>query len=411
MLTGHPHLERVMTRLDGRMVARAAQALDRARGWLLDAWGTPAVGLWRDGAPHLQTTCFAVLAAETLGCIPAIQDRHGNALQRFVLDVERDADGLPRMPELHRRELTSHSATYIRLQTQYFLLHSGDALGFKVPLPMGFLNRLSDKSYLLGWLDAGPWRNPWLHSNTIMFALTFLQFWWSETGSAVALQRLDDILDYLDERQDAESGLWQPDDGPDMFNALYAAYHFWPYYFWRSRRPRYTEAIIDSTLTLQHADGLFCASAGGGACEDLDAIHTLVMMSLVSEHRAPEVRSALIKALDVMLALQSPDGGFRNYLHPLPRKTLKRRVGESIGLDRLLDKPLQVGQWHLSGMRRYSCPLTASDTWAAWFRPLAIRLILDRYGDTPAERFGGSYRQQPGLGWHDALRIAHARGV
>src|SRR6185295_12378693 len=118
---------------------------------------------------------------------------------------------------------------------------ASNALGHTVAVPAPFIEKVCNRDFLIGWMDGGPWQNPWLHSNNIMFALTFLQFQWAATGSDVALQRIDDVLDYLDRRQDPLTGLWQPPDGPDNYNALYAAYHFWPYYFWRGRRPQLIE--------------------------------------------------------------------------------------------------------------------------------------------------------------------------
>jgi GT2 family glycosyltransferase len=380
--------------------------LNRMRRWLIDSWTEPLIGLWRDGMPHVQPTCFGVLAAETLGCLSDIKRTHGPALTRIFEGVERDADGLPLMAELRRPELSSHSATYIRLQTQYFLLHASDALGLSPAIPLGFLEKLSDRGYLFGWMDGGPWDNPWLHSNNIMFALTFLQFWWSATGTHLAIQRIDDVLDYLDQRQDSGSGLWQPNNGTDMYNAMYAAYHFWPYYFWRGRRPRHVEAVIDATLGLQRPDGLFGRSgSGGGACEDLDAIHTLVMMSLVADHRAAEVESALARALESLLAAQNDDGGFSNYFVHTQPKSLRRRASEAVGLDRLLKRRMKAREWRQSGWTQLSCPVTRSDMWAAWFRPLAIRLILHRYGVGPQGSEAGAFRRKPGLGWHDTQQI------
>jgi hypothetical protein len=163
--------------------------------------------------------------------------------------------------------------------------------------------------------------------------------------------------------------------------------------------------VIDSTLGLQKADGLFGRSAGGGACEDLDAIHTLVMMKLVTEHRAEHVELALAKALEALVAGQNGDGGFTNYIIRTPPKSLKRRAGETVGLDRLLGRQVPVRNWRLGGWSQLSCPATRSDMWSAWFRPLAIRLILDAYDLAPQESRRGTFRTQPGLGWHDTERI------
>lgn len=363
------------------------------------------LGLYSGGTPLLMPTCFAVLAAETatLSCLAKVRPERRD----YILNCQSEEDGLFVPGTLLRRELTSHSATYLRYQATYFAIHALDALNSRPKYRISFARKLQDVEYVRGWLDGGPWQNPWLHSNNVMFALTFLQTDWEWFGEEASISAFDAILDYLDERQDPVSGLWQPDDGRDDLNAVYAAYHFFPYYFWRERQPAYVDRIIDTTLSIQQPGGLF----GGGACEDLDAVHTLVMMSLVTEHRATEVRTALERCFWRLLQLQNSDGGFSYYVPgPQPRKSWKRRTAERLGLidyvpQKFLWQPASK-EWMYSGWKQLTCPCDESDLWASWFRPLSIRLIYDRYPDLAADYTpNGAYRSIPGLGWHDAERI------
>ena len=395
----------------GGLRSEAARRLDRAladqRQWLGDAFGgQPECGLWQGGARSLLPTCFAVLAAESCGLSMEAQSE---AVVRRLKAQQSADDGSFEPGALKRGQLSSHSAAYLRLQASYFSVHALEALGARPDHRFKLVERLHDLQYLRGWLDGGPWHNPWLHSNTIMFALTFLQTdaaWHSDQASATAF---DAILDYLDERQDPQSGLWQPDDEPDVANAVYAAYHFFPYYFWRGRQPRFVDRIIDSVLSLQQPGGLF----GGGACEDLDAVHTLVLMTLVSGYRADDIRVALERCFWRILQCQNEDGGFSNYvLTPVPAKSLKRRLAEQSGLIRFLPGQFQgrppASNWHYSGWKLLACPYTASDTWSAWFRPLVLRLIAETYPDLAGEPPAGRYRSLPGLGWHDQALIRSA---
>src|SRR5690606_33458031 len=155
-----------------------------------------------------------------------------------------------------------HSAQYIHLQSTYFSLHALNALGAHAPHTLRWVEPLLDTSKMRAWLDAGPWQNPWLHSNNVMFLLTFMERYHQQTGSARALGGMDSVLEYLDQRQDAVSGLWQPTGRIDMHDAVYASYHCFPYYFWRGRQPRHVNRIIDTTLSIQHADGLFGKRVG-----------------------------------------------------------------------------------------------------------------------------------------------------
>jgi hypothetical protein len=384
--------------------SQLADAFAAQQQWLDRAFGLRAeCGLWSGGHASLLPTCFAVLAAECCGLSLA---NRADAVARRIKERQAAADGSFDPGDIGRRELTSHSATYLRLQSTYFAVHALNALSTRPDHRIRMVERLQDVRYLRGWLDGGPWQNPWLHSNTIMFALTFLQTdaeWYSDEESARAF---DAILDYLDERQDPQSGLWQPDDGPDMKNAVYAAYHFFPYYFWRGRRPKHIDRIIDSTLSIQQPGGLF----GGGACEDLDAVHTLVMMSLISTHRAADVRATLERAFWRLLQLQNEDGGFSNYVRPpVPPKSIKRRFAERTGLVRLLPKRYHIHTiertWRYSGWKQLECPSPASDSWGAWFRPLALKLVADRYPEFAGPAPSGKYRALPGLGWHDVMSV------
>jgi SAM-dependent methyltransferase len=390
-----------------RAARQVEEAFAHQRRWLDDAFGDhPESGLWRGGVRSLLPTCFAVLAAESCGLS---MEARSAAVVRHIKERQSPIDGSFDLGTIKRRHLTSHSATYLRLQASYFSIHALNALGARPDHRFKLIERLQDLQYLRGWLDGGPWHNPWLHSNTIMFALTFLQTdaaWHADEASAHAF---DAILDYLDERQDPQSGLWQPDDEPDIANAVYAAYHFFPYYFWRGRQPRFADRIIDSVLSIQQPGGLF----GGGACEDLDAVHTLVMMSAISQHRRQDVRVALERCFWRLLQTQNVDGGFPNYVAaPTLPKSLKRRLAERSGLMRLLPVSYQ-GQtaarlWHYGGWRELACPFTESDSWSAWFRPLALRLIADSYPDLAGGAPAGKYRSLPGLGWHDMSLICSA---
>ncbi len=52
-----------------------------------------------------------------------------------------------------------------------------------------------------------------------------------------------------------------------------------------------------------------------------------------------------------------------------------------------------------------------SDMWAAWFRPLALKLIASLYPDLGGPVGSGAYRILPGLGWHDEAAIRNARPI
>ncbi len=386
-------------------VAAAQRALDE---WLRTCWQQPLATFHVDGQPAFMPTCFAVLAAEFSGLLRTLGKERRREIADALLAFQREETGLFEPGTLRRKELTSHSATYLRFQATYFAIHALDALDQRPRHEIRVTGRLCNIDYLRGWLDGGPWGNPWLHSNNIMFALTFLQHRHATQDDPAALRAFDALLAYLDDRQDAATGLWQPDEGVDLANGMYAAYHFFPYYFWRGVRPRHVERIIDSSLAVQHRDGLFGIGRGGGACEDLDAVHALVMMSLISGHRREDVDHALRTCLHRILIGQNPDGGFPNRLPPLQKKhkSWKAHVRNVLPMP---ERPAPQPVWYHSGWRLLSCPRGASDMWSAWFRPLAAQLIVEHLGHGSCTSLPPSYRRLPGLGWHDPARIERSQ--
>lgn len=370
---------------------------ESVRSWHVATLSDHFVGLHRQGWPNLMATCFAILGAECCGALELVDSEKKARLVERLQERQDVETGLFDPGEIKRSELSSHSATYIRLQATYFTIHALNALGGRPEHPIKFRQKLENVDYLTGWLDGGNWKHPWMHSNNVMFALTYLQ---SDENfdleqSSGALQAFDHILDYLDDRQDPRSGLWQPDDGREDRNAVFAAYHFFPYYYFRKRSLNYQPEIIDTLLTMIQPDGFFGYGVGqSGACEDLDVVHSLVMVGSSCDHRADEVKSMLKTTLDAHFQIQNSDGGFPNYLVVKPDMRSLRKP-------RSLVKYL-IGRkqyWRYSGWQKLSCPRGESDSWGGWFRPLSIKLICD-YLSNGESGLAGKYRAIPGLGWH-----------
>jgi hypothetical protein len=290
----------------------------------------------------------------------------------------------------------------------YFCLSALTALQGPPAPALTFLNAFRDPAYVRGWLDAGPWDNPWNHSNRIMFLLRFLIHAHQGDGDNAWMDVYDGVLRYLEERQDAQTGLWHGTSGASVRAGVFAAYHFYPFFFWRGQRPRCAERILDSVLSIQHADGLFGEHQGGGACEDLDAIDMLVKFSLLTQYRSDDVRRSLERAFDRLLLLQNGDGGFPDrqvQRGELPR-SWRRQIYERLSLDRFLDRPLLRPYEPYSGWNLVKARKGDSTIWGAWFRPLALALIQERFPDlrVGASAVGRSHAL-PCLGWHDSEAI------
>lgn len=375
---------------------------ERFVSWLHRTWSGTASALYPGGPPRLMPTCFAVLAAECSGQLADFGEQRLRAAIEYIRGHQQADTGLFVDGPVEKGSVSLQSPQYIRLQHTYFALHALDALGSSPLHDVHWVKNLKSQEYMRGWFDGGPWHSPWLHSNHFMFVLTFLQQLHERSDDQNALQAYDAILDYLDVRQDPVSGSWQPECWRDDQHAIFAGYHFLPYYFWRGRRPRFVEQQIDTTLGIQSDDGFYLP--GGGACEDLDAVHTLVMMAMVSDHRADEVKRSLIRCARAILAHQNADGGFSNY--SISDEGRIRRWIRRTNLDRMfLRRNLVKRTWSYSTWKPLTCPLDSSDMWSAWFRPLSLALIAELYPSEFSSQWTPIYRRIPGLGWHDPVAI------
>lgn len=397
--------------LNAERARRADAALVGTRRWIERQWQGQRAAYADGQPPTLMATCFAVLAEECLGTLPDWAEERRQALASSILAEQDSVSGLF-APETVRSEdcaWTSHcDPTYIRHQLTYFALSALTALQREPLHPLSFLGEFRDTRYTHGWLDAGPWDNPWNHSNRIMFLLRFLIHAGRREQDDTWMQIFDFVLNYLDERQSPQTGLWHGTAEADVRAGVFAAYHFFPFYFWRGRCPRYAERILDAVLSIQYADGLFGEHQGGGACEDLDAIDTLVKFSLVTDYRADDIRQSLERALDRLLLLTNPDGGFpdRQVQAGEINRTWRRRIYDGLALGRFIHRPLLRPIEYYSGWYTLGARKGDSTLWAAWFRPLALALIQARFpelgkGATEDAAFHGF----PCLGWHDQTFI------
>lgn len=380
-------------------------------------WGN-AVGPFRL-AEHqsdctLLNSCFAVLGLETLNGLINISSDQQRKWMEYIKSYQVEG-GLFIDPLLDRSDLesASHDYQYISWQMNFFSLAAIDALGGKPTHPLSFLDDFLHNNDLERWLETRNWTDPWLESNNIMFLLSFLIREWERSHCVDYEEAIDKIIKWLDSHQNPQTGYWDLGAGASLLNAMAGAFHFYFFYFYLDRRVNHPERIIDSTLSLQQADGLFVPVGGGSACLDLDAVDILVKFSMLTDYRHDEVKSALTRAFQAILLNQNTDGGFCEAKRPpLWEKSIKRKVAESIGVDKLLLKPWQgrpIEYTSYAGWQKMVYQIDKSDLWSTWFRSLALALISKRYPDEFISQIDWHFRDTPSLGWHDTEKIQRIR--
>ncbi|MBM4045814.1 MAG: hypothetical protein FJ279_11920 [Planctomycetes bacterium] len=317
-----------------------SDVFERARAYF-DSLRAPGEGPGRyrycssQTAPVIYASTYAALTRHLCGKPPAGSEPAGGWLTQgdrrawadYLLSHQRE-DGLFRQPELANaiaekedwwgwRHLTVHALMALK------------ALGVTTPRRFQCLEPLLERGGAKRWLAGQDWaeRVAWT-SNTVQNYGVMLQYARDFQADKRAAEAMDDLLDELDARQDAATGLWGARfDTPQWLSqGAQAAYHFLTLYFYDRRPVRRVERLIDSFLATQNARGGFGVALNSSACEDIDSMDPLARLSRLTDYRSADIRAALGRAVDWVVSNQNPDGGFVfvrdrafEYGHPLMR--------------------------------------------------------------------------------------------
>lgn len=361
--------------------------------------------------PTVMSLCFAVLIMELLSALPESEDRMRIIARLTSLQEEETGFFLDPCLKPDDIESTSPGLEYLVHQTTYFTLNALDALDARPRHSLHFVEPYLQPGFFERWLCKLDWSNPWRESNRVMFIATvlYVKHYWENNPKA--LTALHTMLDWLDEHQDPETGLWGTREGSPLLHAVAGAYHLLPFYFCLNRPIRFYEKVLESALSLQQPDGLFHPLGGGDACLDVDAVGLLVWCSLVTPNQASRVQVALERAFRGILANQSEEGGFcRARLRPWPAKTWRRRIAEAFGLDRLLRKPYRLYPqvMNYEGWKKMPFDIRQPDLWSTWFRSYGLAAISARFPGKFLDGIPWRFRRLPGLGWYDEAAILGA---
>lgn len=348
----------------------------------------------------LMATAYVTLGLEACGALSRISPSKLYALNEYLLMHQTDIGEFkePLFANSEYSKITSES-NYFQDEVTSFCRQALQALGSMQIKPLSTLNGLNSKK-LIDYFESLEWKNPWSDSNYVMFVLSNLVLEVELFGRKDLLLVLNAALDWLDERQSAETGLWSGPIRVDLRNAMAATFHFTFYYFYLGREIRYPDKIIDSCLKLQGHHGFFTERfSGGHCCIDYDAADLLVKARALTSHRSDEVRDSLGQLHKAVSQLQNGDGGFANSkkVYPPAIPSLAARGLKRFGLGKYvpLDKPVQNAGTHSPSLSYLSGPNFESNAFSTWFRFLAKEL------SAPGDVFERVYfRKLPFLGYH-----------
>lgn len=293
--------------------------------------------------------------------IEGIDDLSGTEKSELVRWLEgfRLADGRFRMgmmndSEVFKKPDKAETWRYIDFHVTNYTLGSIEALDPGRRPVLDFALPYLDERTLGAWLSLRDLRDPWQEGNNIVNLASFLLLLrrhgaGNQPGEdfAPAIDRaFADLFDWHDRLQEPATGFWgigQLSDAMRLKHAFAGSMHNFHIWYQAGRPLPYHERAVDYCLSLPPK--VDCA------CIDVDAVDLLAHAWRLLDYRRRDIEAWLATLLSALLADQNPDGGYCD-----ERKGVRRQDG-----------------W----MRGYEEPQGLSNTFATWFRWIAIAMIAD----------------------------------
>jgi len=335
-----------------------------------------------DGPATLYGTCYGLLARHYLGETVAVSD----AVRDFIQNGQDAETGWFVGPELRDFQAPPgalHDREHLRMHLTCAALPACRQFGVPLRHPLTAAARFCDLDSLRAWLAARDLRRAWLEGNNLLFAGQLLVHLRDVAGDPRAAAALDVWFEWLERHLDPRTSLWGTDGACGLAEGVYGGYHQLLIYSHERRPIRNPHGLVDAVLSLQHADGGFLPQGNAGACEDVDGVDILVHRYKQEDYRRRDIRMALRKCLDHILAQQNTDGGFP-YTRNRPQ--------------------------HHMGVPGTVAPPNASTMFPTWFRIHTLALMAEVLTDDPRlASVPFRFSDTPSMGWHRTWdKSAHA---
>lgn len=331
------------------------------------------------GAETLYASAFACMLYHYTGKLETLTPGQKQAWAEYLNSWQDPESGYFLGPELAPEKMSGdkHSPEHVSQHLAAHVLPALNLLNASPAYSLSFAHAYTDLHFLQQWLDARDWSEAWLEGNNLLFVGQFLIYLRDIEGVSSASAALDLLFEWLDAEVDPETGLWGTNGYCSRPAALYGGYHQLLLYYYEDRPIRYPTRLIDVALSLQNADGSFDPHGRGSACQDTDAIDILVNIYKLIDYKRPQVRITLRRALEYVLYMQMPDGGFVN-----------RR-----------DEPFT----HM-GVEMTTSRANRSNLFPTWFRTHSLALIGEILTDEPIAQHRWNFNDTCSMGWHRSWR-------
>ena len=368
--------------LDSDLQHAIDTARQRSLQWLADmqAPGLPR-GVCRISAVHdvsawpgmlLPGTYNAMMALDLLGGLDGWSDADRHALVGWLLQHRR-ADGIFRIPGMHddavfKKPDQAETWRYIDFHVTNYSLGAVQALMPDTQPQLSFAQPWLDTTTLKAWLADRDLRDPWQEGNNIVNLGSFLLLMRDQGDAALQARvaaSLAVLFDWHYRLQEPSTGFWGVGQASDPVRALHAMagsmhnFHLW----YATGRPLpYQDKAVDWCLAQPPQID--------SACIDVDLVDLLVHAHWLIDHRRADIEVWLRQLLPRLLAIQRDDGGFADV-----NEGVRRQDG-----------------W----VRGYQEPQGLSNTFATWFRWIAIAMIADTLWPS---RWPWRFRRMVGIGY------------
>jgi hypothetical protein len=369
--------------LQGRIEA----ARRRTLSWLdaMQAANEPH-GVSRISAAHdalawpgvlLPGTYDAVMCRALIGGLDDLARGERGVLVGWLESFQR-SDGVFRMWGMHDRDIykkpdLGETWRYIDFHLTNYTLGAIMALDAnRVPV-LDFARPYLHPRTLKAWLADRDLRDPWQEGNNIVNLASFfllLHRHGTAQDATDVEQAFAILFDWHDRNQEPATGFWgigQLCDETRLLHAFAGSMHNFHLWYALDRPLPYHERAVDYALSRPPTID--------SACIDVDLVDLLVHAHGLVDYRRYDSETWLRRMLPALLDVQMEDGGFCDV-----REGVRRQDG-----------------W----VRGYEEPQGISNTFATWFRWIAIAMIADLLWPG---RHRWSFRQMVGIGYRKEAR-------
>lgn len=285
---------------------RFCQSMRREQPWLYSYSASCPPTLWASAE-----------TAMVLYLIGELQKLDAQTRQKWIEYIQSCQDeetGLFICPEYHREDQPSrnHPPALFHRHGSAFIMGALHELGALPKYPIRWCHPCRDPKKMVEWIESLDWwRSAWVVGNWTYDMACAMGFDYLITKDPKVLEGMNAYFDWFDRNQLSDTGFWdRKPEGSGLAHQEYGGYHTLMGYWMWDRPIAKADRIIDSCLSLQHADGMFGMEAGGGCCQDMDVIDPLVCYGLATDYRRADITRVLTRALPPILAKQGADGGF-----------------------------------------------------------------------------------------------------